>query len=52
VGAVLVLAGSVHAFGLASSSSFSLGRVIGTLGTLIAYLAIGGALLVHAFLHP
>ena len=51
VGAMLVLARIVHAIGLASSSGFSLGRMIGTFGTLIAYLAIGGALLFHAFVH-
>jgi uncharacterized protein len=38
-----------HAFGLARSSGFSVGRLIGTLGTMLAYLAIAGALLVHAF---
>lgn len=49
VGAVLVVARILHATGLASSGGFSFGRVAGTLGTLLAYLAIGGALLVHAF---
>lgn len=49
VGAVLVVSRILHATGLASSSGFSLGRLIGTLGTMLAYLGIGGALLVHAF---
>ena len=35
--------------GLASSSGFSLGRLIGTLGTMVVYFAVAGALLVHAF---
>ena len=49
IGAVLVVSRLVHAAGLASSGGFSLGRLIGTLGTLIAYLGIAGALVVHAF---
>ncbi len=49
VGAVLVVSRILHAAGLASSGGFSLGRLIGTLGTMLSYLAIGGALLVHAF---
>lgn len=49
VGGVLVVARILHAAGLASSGGFSLGRLIGTIGTMLAYLAIGGALLVHAF---
>ena len=49
VGAVLVVARVLHAAGLASTGGFSLGRLIGTLGTMLAYLGIGGALLVHAF---
>ncbi len=48
-GAVLVVSRILHAAGLASSGGFSLGRLIGTLGTMLSYLAIGGALLVHAF---
>ena len=51
VGLTLVVSRLLHATGLASSSgsSFSLGRLIGTLGTMIVYLAVAGALLVHAF---
>lgn len=49
VGLVLLLARMLHATGLASSSGFSIGRAAGTTGTLLAYLAVAGALLVHAF---
>lgn len=48
-GWVLVLSRVLHAFGLASSSGYSFGRLAGTLGTLLVYLAVAGALLVHAF---
>lgn len=48
-GLVLLVARILHAYGLASSGGFSFGRVAGTLGTLAAFLAIAGALLVHAF---
>ena len=49
-GLVLVVSRVVHAMGLASSSGFSPGRLAGTLGTMLTYLAIAGALLVHAFM--
>ncbi len=48
-GIALVLGRILHAFGLASTGGASFGRGAGTLGVLLAYLAIGGALLVHAF---
>ena len=48
-GLVLVVSRIVHAMGLSSSSGFSIGRVAGTLGTMLTYLAVAGALLVHAF---
>lgn len=48
-GWVLLVARVAHAMGLASSSGFSFGRLVGTLGTLLVYLAVAGALLVHAF---
>lgn len=48
-GGVLVAARLAHAFGLAGSAGFSIGRLIGTLGTLLTYLAIASALIVHAF---
>lgn len=48
-GLVLFVSRILHATGLASSGGFSFGRLAGTLGTLLAYLAIAGALLVHAF---
>lgn len=48
-GGVLVVARIAHAFGLAASGGFSLGRLVGTLGTMLTYLAIAGALIVHAF---
>lgn len=49
VGAVLVVSRILHATGLASSGGFSLGRLVGTLGTMLVYLAVAGALVVHAF---
>jgi uncharacterized protein len=49
VGLVLLLARILHAVGLAGSSGFSIGRAAGTTGTLLVYLAVAGALLVHAF---
>jgi uncharacterized membrane protein YecN with MAPEG domain len=48
-GLVLLVARIAHAVGLASSSGFSWGRAVGTMGTMLVYLAVGGALLVHAF---
>jgi uncharacterized protein len=48
-GWVLLASRILHAFGLASSSGYSIGRLVGTLGTMLAYLAVAGALLVHAF---
>lgn len=48
-GWVLLLSRILHAFGLASSGGFSFGRFAGTLGTLLVYLAVAGALLFHAF---
>lgn len=49
VGLVLLLSRILHAVGLAGSSGFSIGRVAGTMGTMLVYLAVAGALLVHAF---
>lgn len=51
-GLVLVVARLLHASGLASSSGTSFGRIAGTLGTMLVYLAIAGALLVHAVSPP
>jgi hypothetical protein len=51
-GGVLVVARVLHAFGLARSGGFSFGRVVGTIGTLLVYLAVAGALVFHAFMHP
>jgi len=48
-GLVLLVARILHAYGLASSSGFSIGRLAGTMGTLLVYLAVAGPLLVHAF---
>jgi uncharacterized membrane protein YecN with MAPEG domain len=48
-GLVLFVSRIAHAVGLAGSGGFSLGRVVGTLGTLLVYLGVAGALLVHAF---
>lgn len=48
-GFVLLVSRVAHAVGLAGSSGFSAGRLVGTMGTLIVYLAVAGALIVHAF---
>ena len=48
-GLVLVVSRLLHAVGLAGSSGLSFGRLAGTMGTMLTYLAIAGALLVHAF---
>ncbi len=49
VGFVLLAARIAHAVGLSGSSGFSLGRAAGTVGTLLVYLAVAGALIFHAF---
>ncbi len=51
-GLVLVVARIAHAAGLAGSGGFSIGRLIGAFGSVLSYLIIGGALLVHAFNPP
>jgi uncharacterized membrane protein YecN with MAPEG domain len=48
-GLTLVVARLLHATGLARSSGFSPGRLAGTLGSMLVYLAVAGALLVHGF---
>ncbi len=48
-GLVLVVSRVLHAVGLARSSGVTFGRFAGTLGTMAVYLAVAGALLVHAF---
>lgn len=48
-GLVLLVSRLLHATGLAGSSGFSIGRLAGTIGTMLTYLAVAGALLVHAF---
>jgi uncharacterized membrane protein YecN with MAPEG domain len=48
-GLVLLVSRILHATGLAGSGGFSIGRLVGTLGTMLVYLAVAGALLVHAF---
>lgn len=49
-GLVLLVSRVLHATGLASSSGVSVGRLVGTMGTMLVFLAIAGALLVHAFI--
>jgi uncharacterized protein len=49
-GLVLLVSRLLHASGLASSSGISFGRLAGTIGTMLTFLAIAGALLVHAFI--
>ena len=46
-GLVLFVSRILHAYGLAGSGGFSIGRAVGTMGTLLVFLAIAGALLVH-----
>jgi uncharacterized protein len=48
-GLVLLVSRIAHAAGLSGSSGFSLGRLLGTMGTMLVYLAVAGALIVHAF---
>jgi uncharacterized membrane protein YecN with MAPEG domain len=48
-GGVLVIARIAHAIGLAAGAGPSIGRSIGTFGTLVVFLAVAGALIVHAF---
>lgn len=48
-GLVLFVSRILHAYGLAGSGGFSIGRAVGTMGTLLVFLALAGALLVHAF---
>ena len=48
-GMTLFVARALHAFGLAGSGGFSVGRLLGTLGTFAVAIAVAGACLVHAF---
>lgn len=48
-GAILLFSRVGHAVGLAGSSGFSLGRALGTLGTLLVYLTLVVTLLQRAF---
>jgi uncharacterized membrane protein YecN with MAPEG domain len=48
-GFVLLVSRIAHAVGLSGSSGFSWGRLFGTFGTLLVYIAVAGALLFHAF---
>jgi len=47
-GGVLFVARVLHAWGLSTSSGFSLGRLVGTLGSILVTIVIAGALIVHA----
>ena len=49
-GLVLLVSRILHAYGLAGSGGFSIGRAVGTMGTMLVFLATAGALLVHAFI--
>jgi uncharacterized membrane protein YecN with MAPEG domain len=48
-GFVLLVSRIAHAVGLAGSRGYSTRRVVGTVGSLLVYLAVAGALIVHAF---
>jgi len=50
-GGLLVVSRILHALGLAGAGGFYLGRALGTLGTLLTYLAVAGGLIVHAFVN-
>ena len=50
VGFVLLASRIAHAVGLAGSSGFSIGRLVGTFGTLLVYLGVAGPLIFHAFI--
>jgi uncharacterized membrane protein YecN with MAPEG domain len=54
VGAGLVAVRLAHAFGLATQKpgKTSTGRLIGALGTVLTFLAIAGALVVHTVIAP
>jgi uncharacterized membrane protein YecN with MAPEG domain len=47
-GGVLFVSRVLHAWGLSTSSGFSLGRLVGTIGTILVTIFIAGALIVHA----
>lgn len=47
-GGVLFVSRVLHAWGLSTSSGFSPGRLIGTLGSVLVAIFIAGALIVHA----
>jgi len=49
VGIVLVVSRILHATGLAAAGGKGKGRLFGTLGTMLVFIAVGGALVVHAF---
>ncbi len=48
-GILLFLSRLAHAVGLANSSGFSAGRMLGTIGTLLVYLTCGFGLIIHVF---
>jgi uncharacterized membrane protein YecN with MAPEG domain len=54
VGAALVVFRLSHAFGLSTQApgKASLGRLIGAVGTMLVFLAIAGALIVHTVFLP
>jgi uncharacterized membrane protein YecN with MAPEG domain len=43
IGAVLFVSRILHAWGLGGSTGFSIGRIAGSLGTVVSMLATGGA---------
>lgn len=49
LGAALFVSRLLHALGLAGLGGFGFGRMAGTLGTLLVFLAMGAMLIVHAF---
>jgi uncharacterized membrane protein YecN with MAPEG domain len=48
-GGLLVVSRIIHAIGLGRTGGTSINRLAGTLGTTLVYLAVAGALIVHAF---
>jgi uncharacterized protein len=49
IGITLFVSRILHATGLAAKDGFSFGRIAGTIGTMLVFVALGLMLIVHAF---
>jgi uncharacterized membrane protein YecN with MAPEG domain len=47
-GAALLVSRVLHAWGLSTSSGFSIGRLVGTMGSVLVAIFVAGALIVHS----